>query len=334
MDSVKVQVPGLLTTVQDFGRTGYQRFGVPVAGVFDRFAASVANWLVGNDANTAVLEASYLGPTLVSSCSLQAAIAGGRVAATLDGQPVESYQSFTWQAGQVLTIGGLMAGARAYLAVNGGWQVPLVMDSASTYVRASLGGFQGRKLQAGDELPVQPASGLPCRRLPRAYWPPLPTEVRLRYVPGPQEDHFQPDAVELFRQSSYRVAPASDRMGIRLQGPAVVPEQPDIVSDAIALGSIQVPKDGQPIIMGPDHQTTGGYPKIGTVLSCDMDRLAQLKPGDVIHWQPVSVTDSRQIIRQIATFRHNVKQVILGEVTGREYRIRLAGQDFYSFVER
>lgn len=333
MSSVKVTVPGLFTTVQDFGRVGFQRFGVPVAGVFDRFAASVANWLVGNGAKTAVLEVSYLGPTLVSDAPLQAAITGG-AAATLNGEPLPSYQTFNWGPGQVLTIGGLSDGARAYLAVNGGWRVPLVMASSSTYVRAALGGHQGRQLQAGDELSVAPGKPVPLRRLPRAFWP-LPSQsVRLRYVPGPQEDHFAAETAELFRTSTYQVAPASDRMGVRLQGQAVTPEIPDIVSDAIVLGSIQIPKDGQPIIMGPDHQTTGGYPKIGTVLGPDMDKLAQLRPGGTVSWQPVSVDTARQISLSESAFQQGVKQVILGERTGREYRVRLNEQDYYGFVER
>lgn len=334
MSSVRVQAPGLFTTVQDFGRLGYQRFGVPVAGVFDRYATSVANWLVGNEANTSVLEASYLGPTLVTDCPLQAAITGGTTTATLDGEELPGYQSFTWRPGQVLAMGSVLVGARAYLAVSGGWPVPLVMDSRSTYVRAALGGHEGRQLQAGDQLPVEPTGSVWSRHLPRAFWPVIRPEACLRFVPGPQEDHFLAETVRLFPQTSYRVAPASDRMGIRLQGAAVTPERPDIVSDAIALGSIQVPKDGQPIIMGPDHQTTGGYPKIGTVISCDMDKLAQLRPGDLIHWQPISIDDSRQVVLQTAAYRRLVKQVISGETTGREYRIRLADQDFYSFVER
>jgi len=333
MSSVKVTTPGLFTTVQDFGRIGFQRFGVPVAGVFDRFAASVANWLVGNEANTAVLEVSYLGPTLTSNVALQAAI-GGEATATLDGEPVPCYQTFPWQPGQVLAIGGLQSGARAYLAVGGGWQVPPVMNSSSTYVRASLGGYQGRQLQAGDELPVAAEAHVRLRRLPRAFWPEIKQSVRLRYVPGPQEDHFSAETVEVFRTSAYQVAPASDRMGIRLQGAVVSPEIPDIVSDAIVLGSIQVPKDGQPIIMGPDHQTTGGYPKIGTVLSSDMNRLAQLRPGASVSWQAVSVDTARQISLAETAFQQYVKQVILGERTGREYRVQLNGQDYYGFVER
>jgi biotin-dependent carboxylase-like uncharacterized protein len=275
---------------------------------------------------------SYLGATLQTDCTLQAALAGGTAAATLDGEPVPSYQSFTWRAGQVLTVGGVLTGARTYLAVSGGWQVPLVMESAATYVRAALGGYQGRRLQAGDELSVQPTDAVFSRRLPRAFWPVLKSSLCLRYVPGPQEDHFTPQTVELFRQSRYRIAAASDRMGIRLQGPAVTPERPDIVSDAIALGSIQVPKDGQPIIMGPDHQTTGGYPKIGTVLTCDIDQLSQLRPGDSVSWQPISVEEARQVVLKINTFRQLVNRVILGEATGKEYRVKLAGQQYFSFV--
>ncbi len=333
MSSVKVTTPGLFTTVQDFGRIGYQRFGVPVAGVFDRFAASVANWLVGNEANTAVLEVSYLGPTLTSDVELQAAITGG-AAATLDGEAVPCYQTFTWRPGQVLALGGLLSGVRAYLAVGGGWQVPQVMNSSATYVRASLGGYQGRQLQAGDELSVQPCEPVQPRRLPRAFWPVVRQSVRLRYVPGPQEDHFTPATVELFRSSTYQVAPASDRMGIRLQGTAVTPEIPDIVSDAIVLGSIQIPKDGQPIIMGPDHQTTGGYPKIGTVLCADMNQLAQLRPGASVSWQAISVDMARQVSLAETAFQLHVKQVVLGKRTGREYRVRFNEQDYYGFVER
>ncbi|MGI6358019.1 MAG: biotin-dependent carboxyltransferase family protein [Bacillota bacterium] len=272
MGSVRVVAPGLFTTVQDFGRGGYQRFGVPTAGVFDRFGASVANWLVGNPTDAAVLEITFLGPTLVADCPLQMAIAGGRVAACLDDQPLAEYQSFWWQPGQTLTLGGMQAGARAYLAVAGGWLVPAVMGSSATYVRAGIGGYRGRQLQSGDQLTVNPSpTELPGKRLPRAFWPQLSSSVRLRYVPGPQDDHFPLAELEAFQGHSYQVAPQSDRMGVRLTGPAVRPEQPDIVSDAIALGSIQIPRDGQPIVMGPDHQTTGGYPKIGTVVSGDMD---------------------------------------------------------------
>ncbi len=335
MSSVRVVFPGFLTTVQDFGRVGYQRFGVPTAGVFDRYSAGVANWLAGNPASAAVLEMTFLGPTLIADCPLQAAIAGGRVTASLDGQPLAEYQSFSWQPGQTLVIGSLQAGARAYLAVSHGWQVPPVMGSSSTYLRAAIGGHQGRQLQAGDRLTVQPLTvEPPYHRLPRAFWPTLGRSARLRYLPGPQDDHFSVAELAAFQQHSYQLAPQSDRMGVRLQGPAIRPEQPDIVSDAIALGSIQIPQDGQPIVMGPDHQTTGGYPKIGTVLSSDMDLLAQLRPGDSISWQPVSVDEARRIYLRTAAYRQQVQQVISGQIRGREYRIRLAGEDYYSFVER
>ncbi len=336
MSSIKVVSPGLLTMVQDEGRFGYQRFGVPVAGVFDRFAARIANWLVGNEANAAVLEATFLGPSLQAECTLQAAITGGDTNATLDGQPVPHWETFTWQTGQTLNLGAVTAGARFYLAVNGGIQVPPVMGSRSTYVRAEIGGHEGRKLQKDDSLPVDAGSISfikPCR-LPMAFRPQLTGEHCLRVVLGPQDDYFTKEAIQGFLAGEYKVAPASDRMGIRLQGPAVNPLNPDIVSDAITYGSVQVPKDGQPIIMGPDRQTTGGYPKIATVLEHDMSRLSQAKPGDVVRFVSTSVEDAQEIDSSIANHYKVIRGVLLGEITGREYAIRIGDRTFYSFCEQ
>lgn len=334
MHKVRVLTPGLLTTVQDEGRRGYQRFGVPVAGVFDTYAAAVANWLVGNAASAAVLEATFLGPTLQTQVPLQAAITGGTVQATLDGEPVPLWQSFAWQPEQELAVGSVAQGARVYLAVSGGWQVPLVMGSRSTYVRAALGGQQGRQLTSGDELPVQPAVDFRQRRLPRAFWPPLSQTKTLRFVPGPQTDHFPADAVQLLQENVYEVDPASDRMGIRLRGAEIAPLQPDIISDAIAYGSIQIPRSGQPIVMGPDRQTTGGYPKIGTVVSVDMCQLAQARPGDTVRWQAVSVEAAQKIVRRTQQQLQIVQDVVDKKIKGREYRVQVDQSTFYSFAYR
>ncbi|MGI6345021.1 MAG: biotin-dependent carboxyltransferase family protein [Bacillota bacterium] len=335
MSKVRIEPPGLLTTVQDLGRFGYQRFGVPVAGVFDRFSARVANWLVGNAATAAVLEITLLGPTLRTTCLLQAAVCGGEAECWLDGEPVELWQSFLWRPGQTLQIGSLRRGARAYLAVSGGWQVAAVMGSRSTYLRAGIGGYEGRQLKAGDEIAVESLRETPPeRRLPRAFWPELPGKVRLRYVAGPETDHFSAEARLLFRQSEYLIAPASDRMGVRLTGPAVKPLTPDIISNAIAYGSIQVPRDGQPIIMGPDRQTTGGYPKIGTVVSADLSRLAQAKPGDTVSWEEVSVASAQQLAAASEAYAEQVRRVIDGSLRGREYRVRLGDAEYYTFVEK
>lgn len=336
MSSIKVINPGLLTMVQDEGRYGYQRFGVPVAGVFDRFAARIANWLVGNDTDAAVLEATFVGPGLLAAdCTLQAAITGGRTTATLDGNPVPQWETFTWRAGQVLNLGSVTAGARVYLAIGGGIQVPPVMGSRATYVRAEIGGYQGRKLQKDDELPTDPVIvAARVSRLPLAFRPQLTDEHCLRVVLGPQRDHFSDEAIQAFLAAEYRVAAASDRMGIRLQGPAVMPLNPDIVSDAIAYGSVQVPKDGNPIIMGPDRQTTGGYPKIATVLEYDMNQLAQAKPGDVVRFTAVSVRDAQEIASSVTRFYSKIGKILTGEITGREYKVTVSGRTYYSFCER
>lgn len=332
--AVRVVNPGLFTTVQDLGRKGWQRFGVPVAGVFDTLAARVANWLVGNRGGEALLEVTYAGPTLVTDTPLMVAITGGQLEASLAGQPMPLWQSFLWQPGQELKIGNLTSGARAYVAVQGGWQVPAVMGSRSTYVRAAIGGVDGRQLQAGDRLPVsanQPVG--PQRRLPAAFWPHHTQEIILRFVPGPQIDHFAVDAVEKFCAGSYTVSQASDRMGIRLQGPAIEPLQPDIISDAIALGSIQVPRDGQPIVMGPDRQTTGGYPKIGTVIGPDVGRLAQARPGDTVRFQAITSAQARQVVFSQAEKLQKLRRLVDNEIRGQEYRVTVEGSAYHTFVE-
>ncbi|NLW16557.1 MAG: biotin-dependent carboxyltransferase family protein [Firmicutes bacterium] len=334
LPAVHVLNPGLFTTVQDLGRRGWQRFGVPVAGVFDPLVARVANWLVGNRDEAALLEITYAGPTLVTDIPLLVAITGGQIEATLAGEPVPLWQSFLWQPGQELIIGSLSHGARAYLAVQGGWQVPPVMGSRSTYGRAAIGGMEGRQLKAGDRLPVladQPMGSM--RRLPQAFWPLPSQEIVLRFVPGPQTDHFAADAVEQLCAHSYTVAQASDRMGIRLQGAAIEPLQPDIVSDAIALGSIQIPRDGQPIVMGPDRQTTGGYPKIGTVISVDVRKLAQARPGDKVRFEAVTIAAAQQIVAEQAANLQKLRQLVDKEIEGQEYRITVGQNVVYTFVE-
>lgn len=334
MNAVTVITPGMFTTVQDLGRRGWQRFGVPVAGVFDTLAAQVANWLVGNSSDAALLELTYSGPTLVTDVPLQVAIAGGQLEATLAGEPLPLWQSFLWQPGQELKLGNLTSGARVYLAIQGGWQVPVVMGSRSTYVRAGIGGLAGRQLKAGDQLPaVATVEASQPRRLPRAFWPELRSEIVLRFVPGPQTDYFASDAIEQLCATSYNVSQAADRMGVRLQGLAIVPTEPDIISDAIALGSIQVPRDGQPIVMGPDRQTTGGYPKIGTVITSDMGLLAQARPGDVVRFQAVTIEEAQQQAIIQAAQLQKLRQLVDNKIRGQEQRVQVGTNTYYSYVE-
>lgn len=293
--------PGLFTTIQDLGRTGYQEFGVPVAGAMDALALRVANRLVGNPEGAAGLEITLLGPTLRFETPTVIALTGADLGALLDGSPLPTWQSVAVAAGSTLSFSGPRAGARAYLAVAGGVAVPPLLGSRSTYVRAAMGGWEGRALRAGDVLPVGQTYPLPPagRRFPPELIPALPREVTVRVILGPQDDHFPPEAVERFLQSKYRVSAASDRMGYRLEGPALSHARgPDIVSDSIPPGAVQVPGQGTPIVLLADRQTAGGYPKIAVVIAADLRLLAQLQPGDSISFRAVSQEEAVAALRE------------------------------------
>lgn len=297
--SITVLNPGLLTTVQDLGRVGYQQFGVSVSGVMDPRAAAIGNILVGNPQGEAVLECTLMGPQLKFETDEVIAITGGDLSPTLDGQPVPTYAALAVKAGQTLRFGAPKAGCRAYIAFAGGLDIPLVMGSRSTYMKAAIGGFEGRKLQKGDALglraPVAGYANLHQRAIAPEFVPrPVYT---LRVVLGPQDDAFTPEGVATFLGSEYTVTNEFDRMGCRMDGPAIQHKNGgDIISDGIAFGAIQVPGSGKPILMGADRQTTGGYTKIATVISADFRLLAQLKAGDKVRFEAVSVQAAQQAL--------------------------------------
>lgn len=297
--SITVLNPGLLTTVQDLGRVGYQQFGVSVSGVMDPRAAAIGNILVGNPQGEAVLECTLMGPQLKFETDEVIAVTGGDLSPTLDGQPVPSYAALAVKAGQTLRFGAPKAGCRAYIAFAGGLDIPLVMGSRSTYMKAAIGGFEGRKLQKGDALglraPVAGYANLHQRAIAPEFVPrPVYT---LRVVLGPQDDAFTPEGVATFLGSEYTVTNEFDRMGCRMDGPAIQHKNGgDIISDGIAFGAIQVPGSGKPILMGADRQTTGGYTKIATVISADFRLLAQLKAGDKVRFEAVSVQAAQQAL--------------------------------------
>lgn len=275
---------GLLTTVQDLGRYGYERFGVPVCGAMDPFALQAANALVGNSLGEAALEITLLGPTLRATEGCLVALAGADLGPALDGEPVPTWHSFWLPEGATLQFTGRQSGCRAYLAVAGGFDLPCLLGSRSTFLRGGWGGFQGRALRPGDVLPLRPPRGgqqsLFGRRLREDMRPPYEDEVVVRVVLGPQDDAFTAEGIDAFLGSEFAVGPNSDRMGYRLSGPRIAHRAgADIVSDGIALGAVQVPGDGQPIVMMADRQTTGGYTKIATVISADIPLLAQCVPG-------------------------------------------------------
>lgn len=299
----EVLSPGLFTTLQDAGRFGFEACGVPPSGAMDEMSFAIANALVGNEANTGALEFTLTGATLRltgnSPCSV--AVSGDMVL-TLDDTAVAPYRRFTVMPGTILRITRTMSGARGYLAVAGGFDVQPVMGSVSTLMRAALGGFDGRQLQKGDGLPLPlaaaPASssineqrGEPEQRL-------MPQRERrpIRVIAGPQDDHFDASAFQQFVSQPYRVSEQSDRMGYRLTGaPLAHIRGFNIVSDAISRGSIQIPGNGQPIIAMNDRQTTGGYPKIATVIRADLARLGQAKPGDILHFETISVEKAENL---------------------------------------
>lgn len=297
--SITVLNPGLLTTVQDLGRVGYQQFGVSVSGVMDPRAAAIGNILVGNPQGEAVLECTLMGPQLKFETDEVIAVTGGDLSPTLDGQPVPTYAALAVKAGQTLRFGAPKAGCRAYIAFAGGLDIPLVMGSRSTYMKAAIGGFEGRKLQKGDALglraPVAGYANLHQRAIAPEFVPrPVYT---LRVVLGPQDDAFTPEGVATFLGSEYTVTNEFDRMGCRMDGPAIQHKNGgDIISDGIAFGAIQVPGSGKPILMGADRQTTGGYTKIATVISADFRLLAQLKAGDKVRFEAVSVQAAQQAL--------------------------------------
>ena len=292
---------GLLASVQDLGRPGFRDSGMPLAGAMDRTALRAANLLVGNDPGAAAIELTLMGGSWSFEADLLAAVAGADMATTLDGAPVAPWSSFQARAGSTLLFKMARSGARAYLALRGGVDVPLVMGSRSTYARAGVGGLQGRLLVNGDRLPVGRADGpgpAPLAVLP-AEVPPCGGGATLRVLLGPQDDRFTAEGIATFLSSGYRVTPQNDRMGYRLEGPPIALRgAPDIITDPLLPGAVQVPGSGQPIIMGADAQTTGGYAKIAAVIGPDLRLLGQARAGELLHFKRTTQAAAVQAVRE------------------------------------
>ncbi len=282
---VHVVRPGLQTTVQDLGRWGHQDRGVSVAGAMDPFAHRLANALVGNERHAATLEIMAAGPEIEFEDERVVAVTGARFALRLNGAAVSVAESFVVPPGASLRFGERTGGARAYLAVQGGFDVPVVMNSRSTDLRNSFGGWQGRALKAGDRLPlgsVRPARV--GRRLPPGHMTGEANVVRV--LPGPHEERFASDAFERLESEAYMVAADSDRVGYRLAGPAISHSRgADLISEATLPGALQVPASGQPILLMAERQTTGGYPILAAAITADCGTAAQMMPGDRLRFR-------------------------------------------------
>ncbi len=300
LTAIEVVKPGALSTFQDLGRHGFQQLGVPANGVMDEQAHRLANALVGNLQADATLEITLMGPLLRFPVDTAVAVCGADLEAAIDGTRLPVGQPAVVPAGGTLSFGKRRNGLRAYLAVGGGFDVEPVMQSRSTFVRGGYGGAQGKPLRKGEFIFL---------RAPRATLPTLSVDVSdlaqtasrasdasIRVVRGREWDAFTPAAQSEFTETEYRIGAQSDRMGYRLEGPALaLRSKLEMLSEAVAFGTIQVPPDGQPIVLMADRQTTGGYPKIGHVCAVDLPRLAQHMPGERIRFQVISIEEAQRL---------------------------------------
>jgi antagonist of KipI len=290
---------GPQTTVQDLGRGGQMRYGIPSSGPIDRVAFVLANRLVGNPDGAAALECTLLGPRFEVQAPGVIAVTGADMPLTVNGQAAPGWTAIAIAPGDVVKLGPARNGVRAYVAAAGGLAVSLVLGSRSTYLRGRLGGVEGRALRKGDALPVFPSSAAPRRHVEPGAIPSYTGEPTIRVVLGPQADRFTEAGIRALLSGPYEMLPQSDRMGARLRGPRVEHARGhDIISDGIALGSIQVPGDGQPIVLLADRQSTGGYTKVATVCSCDVGRVGQVRPGQSLRFEAVSVAEAHRLLRE------------------------------------
>lgn len=294
----KVIKPGLQTTVQDLGRYGFREFGVSPSGSMDPYSLQMGNLLVGNDIGAAALEAPFIGPVLMALHDASMAICGGNLSPKINEQEIPLWKSIVIKKGQILSFGELKEGARTYISIAGGIDVPFVLNSKSTFLTGKFGGFEGRALKEGDILFGNPSTRrnrfLHTKLVPK-YTNTNPLTVRV--IVGPHTGKFTKAGLETFLTEEYSISPQSNRMGYRLTGPKIEHScTADIISDAIPLGGIQVPASGQPIILMAEHQTTGGYSRIGTVISADIPLLAQAQPGTRLRFVEISLQTAQEMV--------------------------------------
>jgi len=301
--ALEVLEPGILTTIQDLGRYGFSQFGVPPSGALDSFSFRVGNLLVGNPEGEASIETTVMGLKLKALREVVMAVTGGDLSPTLNEEPLEMWRTHLLVEGDIINFKKVRTGCRAYLAACGGLIFPQVMGSRSTYLSGKFGGLDGRALKKGDILFApdirSPLSQLGFR-FPGDWIPHFGKEALLRVIPGPQDHHFTEKGLQTLSSSFYQVTPQCDRMGVRLDGPKIERRsdvEESIISEGLIAGSIQVPGDGKPIIILTEL-VTGGYTKIATVVSTDLSKVAQLKPGDRVRFAPVSVEEAHQLLRE------------------------------------
>ncbi len=289
----------MLTTVQELGRRGYQSFGMPVCGPMDELSHRVANLISGNQPQAATLEATIQGPDIRFTQNTTFCISGAMMAPRLNGNSIENNILYHASQDDVLTMGYATLGCRSYIAFLGGVEVPMLMGSRSTYLTGKIGGHHGRALRKGDILPIGvPTPKLSAFKLPSKIIQSVFTPGPIRILPGPEIDHFGFEALKNLLNTTYTIQPNSNRMGYRLAGEPLLPKpgMADVISSPVPPGTIQVPPDGQPIILMADRQTTGGYPRMAVVASIDLPVLGQMKPGDNLTFAEISIAEAQKLI--------------------------------------
>lgn len=296
----KIINPGLYTTIQDLGRFGYQQYGMPVSGAMDTYSLRLANKLVGNDAHAACMETTFLPPHFEIISDTIMAITGGQTELTINNISKPIHCNHHLKAGDMIQMGPVTKGSRVYIAFAGGIDVPVIMNSRSTYARANVGGFNGRKLLAGDEVfTLKKSIKFKHRSIPNELLLDYNPEQEIRVIGGSEMNRFSFEGIKTFLTSTYTISNKSDRMGYRLDGPEIKHKQgADIISSGICNGAIQVPGDGKPIVMLADRQTVGGYTKIANVITADLPLFGQLKPSDKIYFTHVKLDYAHKILKE------------------------------------
>jgi antagonist of KipI len=300
--SITIKRPGILTTVQDLGRHGFNRFGVNPGGACDRAAARILNTLLGNEENAAVIETHFPAVELVFDSKKDFSVGGADFIPTLNGKEIQNWRVYTAAKGDTLKFKGKRLGSRAYLAVKGGFKVAEWLGSSSTNLLAAAGGFEGRPLKSGDIVKIARADmpfGRAGKMVSFTLIPRYSTGPTVRVIEGGESGLVGKDTWKTFESSTFTITQDSDRMGYRLRGPALATKRKyEMVTSAATFGTVQLLPDGQLVVLMADHQTTGGYPRIATVLASDLPLLAQLGPGDKIRFESVPIEEAEKAMAE------------------------------------
>ncbi|MGI5308071.1 biotin-dependent carboxyltransferase family protein [Rheinheimera sp. WS51] len=295
-DIFTVRSAGILSLLQDRGRFGQSDLGLTTGGPADPYSAAMANALLNNNSNATLIECSIGGLQLEAHCASFIAVTGAELSLTINGQAAAMWTSLAVSAGDIIELGMASAGLRAYVAVAQGFKVKPQFSSTATVLREKIGGLNGDKLQVGDTLAITSVSRATSHSLAKQHWRQFNNSLTLRLVEGYQAEQFSTSERQRFYLQPYTVTPQSDRMGYKLTGAAIHCQQQSLLSEGISYGAVQIPPDGQPIVLLNDRQTLGGYPKIGSVLSLDCALLAQASPGTKVYFTPISIEQAHNAL--------------------------------------